>query len=135
VSRNNPDVTAKNWFELNTEAGVERKLTALWNVVPWYLGDHSRIRAANANDVRQGLSYLLRLIGMLAQLRVADFVGRAAGRVRGEVAAGYPDLKIVELPHPSPTFINRSPRNRQAVLDGLIRIRSFLDEGRNSDST
>ncbi len=39
VSRNNPDETAKNSFELHQEAGFDRKLTALSNIVPWYVID------------------------------------------------------------------------------------------------
>ena len=33
VSRNNPDETAKNFFELNREAGIPRQQTLTWNVV------------------------------------------------------------------------------------------------------
>src|ERR1041384_539481 len=44
VSKNNPDETAKNLFELQREAGIPRDLAVLWNVVPWYVGDGRRIR-------------------------------------------------------------------------------------------
>ncbi len=44
ISRNNNDDTAKNFFKLNNEADLDRKLTASWNIVPWYLGDGNRIR-------------------------------------------------------------------------------------------
>ena len=53
VSRNNPDETAKNWHNLNEEARIDRRRTAIWNIVPWYLGDGLKIRAAVAADVRQ----------------------------------------------------------------------------------
>jgi hypothetical protein len=32
VSRNNPDESARNFFELNQEAGIPRTLTATWNI-------------------------------------------------------------------------------------------------------
>ncbi len=35
VSRNNPDETAKTFFELNERAGLDRCLTVSWNIVPW----------------------------------------------------------------------------------------------------
>src|SRR5258707_58093 len=38
VSRNNPDPTAKNWFELNVAVGIDRRRTMTWNIVPWYIG-------------------------------------------------------------------------------------------------
>jgi uracil-DNA glycosylase len=127
VSRNNPDETAKNWLELNVEADIERKRTAIWNVVPWYLGDGSQIRAAKTADIRHGLVYLLQVIEMFPNLRIVGLVGRAAGRVRSQIAHQYPKLTIVEVPHPSPTFINRSPQNRPAVLDGLRKIAALLN--------
>src|SRR5438105_9981570 len=34
VSRNNPDQTAKNFFELNEQLGIPRKRTITWNIVP-----------------------------------------------------------------------------------------------------
>jgi hypothetical protein len=37
ISRNNPDETAKNFFQLNAEAKIPRKRTITWNVVPWYI--------------------------------------------------------------------------------------------------
>ena len=46
VSRNNPDETAKNFFELNREAGIPRRRTVIWNVVPWYIGTGTKIRPA-----------------------------------------------------------------------------------------
>ena len=38
ISRNNPDETAKNFFNLNQDADLPRKSTVSWNVVPWYIG-------------------------------------------------------------------------------------------------
>src|SRR6266581_3517335 len=38
ISRNNPDESAKNFFELNAEAKIPRKRTVTWNIVPWYIG-------------------------------------------------------------------------------------------------
>ncbi len=38
VSRNNPDETARNFFDLNMAAGIARRDTVCWNVVPWYIG-------------------------------------------------------------------------------------------------
>jgi hypothetical protein len=54
VSRNNPDETAKNMFLLHQDACIPRARTLLWNVVPWYIGDGARIRAATPQDLEQG---------------------------------------------------------------------------------
>lgn len=116
VSRNNPDETAKNWFEMNLEVGIDRKRTAIWNAVSWYLGTGLVIRAATAANVREAQPYLMKVLAMLPKLRAVALVGRAAGRIRPCLADDYPHLSVVELPHPSPMFVNRLVENRRAVL-------------------
>jgi uracil-DNA glycosylase len=128
VSRNNPDETAKNWFTLNAAAGIDRQRTAIWNIVPWYLGDGSQIRSATAADITQGVSYLMQVIEMLSSVRIIGLVGRAAAKARGQISDRHPKLRIVNVPHPSPTFINRSRQNRQTVLDALRGVATLLDE-------
>lgn len=61
VSRNNPDETAKTWHELNASAGIDRRRTLTWNIVPWYIGEDTRIRPATEDDIRRALPYLRRL--------------------------------------------------------------------------
>ena len=65
VSRDNPDETAKNFFLLNIEAGIDRKLTVCWNIVPWYIGSDTKIRTANSNDTASGARCLNRVISLL----------------------------------------------------------------------
>ena len=60
VSRNNPDETAKNFFEVNAEAKIPRKRTVTWNIMPWYIGDSKRIRSANRDDLQTGICELPR---------------------------------------------------------------------------
>src|SRR5439155_21756547 len=69
ISRNNPDETAKNFFELNAEAKVLRKRTVTWNIVPWYIGDGKHVRSANRADLRAGIRELPRLFSLLPRLR------------------------------------------------------------------
>jgi hypothetical protein len=38
ISRNNDDATAAATFEFMRRAGIPRKLTLIWNVVPWWNG-------------------------------------------------------------------------------------------------
>jgi hypothetical protein len=59
ISFDNPDQTARNFKAHLTGAGIERADIAIWNIVPWYLGNQegTRIRAATAADTKQGLKY------------------------------------------------------------------------------
>ncbi|MCC8651099.1 uracil-DNA glycosylase, partial [Xanthomonas hortorum] len=65
VSRNNPDETAKNFFQLNRDAGLERKRTVVWNIVPWYIGSGTKIRPATTRDLGQAAPALADLLTLL----------------------------------------------------------------------
>lgn len=68
VSRDNPDPSARNLRALLAEAGIERHRTALWNIVPWYIGTGTRIRPAAGSDVKAGASYLEKLLPLFPNL-------------------------------------------------------------------
>ena len=128
ISRNNPDETAKNWFELNLAAGIDRRRTISWNIVPWYIGNSGRIRAATMTDIDRGLPYLRRLLALLPALRVVVLIGQKAGRARASIHSQAREGTILEMPHPSPMFINRRPHHRDLVLERLQHVRQVLDE-------
>jgi len=127
VSRNNPDQTAKNWFELNVEAGIDRRRTIIWNIVPWYVGKDRRIRPVVSGDIQLGLPYLERLLSLLPALRLVVLVGKKAGQARSSIQAWASYVTIVDVPHPSPLFVNRLPGNRGLILQGLREVREVLD--------
>lgn len=128
VSRNNPDETAKNMFLLHRDACIPRTRSLLWNVVPWYIGDGARIRAATPHDLEQGLKPLPRLIQMLPKLRAVVFMGKNAQQAQPQVAALRPDLRLFACAHPSPKVINTRPGNREAILAVLREAAAFLEQ-------
>ena len=130
VSRNNPDETAKNFFELNCEAGIPRRSTLMWNVVPWYIGTGHRIRAATGTDLEAGLRPLPRLLGLLPHLRVIVLVGRKAERARALASSSHPNASLLVCPHPSPMFVNRAPANREKILAVLRQAAQLVAVGR-----
>ena len=126
ISRNNPDESAKNFFELNAEAKIPRKRTVTWNVVPWYIGDGSSIRVAKHIDLARGIRRLPRLIPLLPKLRAVVFVGRKAEHARETVARLIHDIKTFYCPHPSPQCLNTVPANRQRILDVLREVATLI---------
>ena len=122
VSRNNPDETAKNFFELNAEAGIDRLRTVIWNAVPWYIGSGNRIRPANRNDVLDAYEWLSELLTLLHKIRFVVLVGKKALHAQSLIRDLRPNLEIMTMPHPSPLYVNRAPGNRQIALESLTLL-------------
>lgn len=126
VSRNNPDETAKNFFLLNQEAGVERTRTIIWNAVPWYIGTGTKIRPARKDEVREAGIWLTELLDMLQKLRFVVLLGKKALHAKPVVHKSRPSLEVIEMPHPSPLFVNRAPGNRDLLLSALRTLAAGL---------
>lgn len=128
ISRNNPDETAKNFFELNHEAGIPRRRTVTWNVVPWYIWTKTTIRPATRADIQAADLALRRLLALLPRLRAVVLVGRAAERAATSIHATCPQLRLFVSPHPSPLFVNNKPGNRDRLLSRLREVATFLND-------
>ncbi len=126
ISRNNPDESAKNFFELNQLAGLPRELTISWNIVPWYIWTGTKIRPANKNDIEGGKKYLLDLLSLLPNLICISLCGRKAQKAQALIRASYPDISLINMPHPSPLFVNNSPENKSIILQSLKAVREQL---------
>lgn len=131
VSRNNPDETAKNFFLLNLEAGIGRRQTVIWNAVPWYLGSGIRIRPARHEDIREADRWLEELLALLHQLRFVVFVGKKSLRAKDVVRISKPQVEFMEMPHPSPMFVNRSVGNRSRIFSVLQKLSCRLKNNNN----
>jgi hypothetical protein len=119
ISRNNADESAKNFFELNRAAGIPRKATVIWNIVPWYIGSGKKIRAAQTTDLAVGLLYLERLLPILPVLRTVVIMGQKPIFAEKDIRGARPDIVILRSPHPSPLYVNNRPGNRENILTVL----------------
>jgi len=126
ISRNNPDETAKNFFELNRDAEIPRKRTVTWNIVPWYIGTGMRSRAAGKTDTDAGIRALTRVLDLLPKLRAAVLIGRKAERASQLLAQLRPAVRVFKSPHPSPLFVNNAQGNRQRILDVFLEVTKCL---------
>ncbi len=127
ISRNNPDETAKNFFQLNQQSGIPRKRTITWNIIPWYIGSGSRIRPANSDDIEVGIQPLNSLLDLLPRLRAIVLIGQKAQRGSIHIARLRPNVRLFKSPHPSPLFVNNSPLNREKILIVLREVADYLD--------
>lgn len=110
ISFDNPDQTARNFKEQLDKAGIKRSEIAIWNVVPWYLGNSkkTKIRAAQSRDITKCLGYLGDLVTMLQNLECIILVGGAARKAH--VYLSHKTIvRILSCHHPSPRVKNSSP--------------------------
>lgn len=127
VSMNNPDETAKNFFEISREAGIDRKRIVTWNTVPWYIGSDSKIRPATSSDIAAGVMSLADLLQLLPRLRAIVLVGGKAQKTENHVRRVASHLKVFTSPHPSPLFVNRRPENRDKLINDWRAVQAFLE--------
>jgi len=96
ISRNNDDATADATFEFMRQAGIPRKLTVIWNLIPWWNGT----RKVTARELHQGAECVVELLKLLPALSAVVMVGRSAGLARPYFATT--DLALIDSYHPSP---------------------------------
>ena len=96
VSRDNDDPTAEAIFRFMHEAGVPRRETVLWNLIPGWNGTRKII----AREVSEGAQEVLRLVRLLPNLRTVVLVGGRARSARPLLADGA--FKLFASDHPSP---------------------------------
>lgn len=111
ISRNNDDQTAENVFNFMRAAGIERKRTVLWNVMP---GWNATIRY-NAAEVRQGVEEIRHLLPLLPMLRTVVLVGGPARRALRLLQALRSDLLIHTSAHPSGQCYRFNPAQWNAI--------------------
>ena len=115
VSRDNPDPSAKNMWNLQQEARLRRQDVLLWNIVPWYLGDGQNIRPPLPQELEEGQQWLTELLKLLSYLKVVVLVGRKAQRAAPLIQT-CKNLSLYKTFHTSNQVFNRWPEKRDEVL-------------------
>jgi hypothetical protein len=103
ISRNNDDPTAEATFRFMQSAGIPRKITVIWNVIPWWNGT----RLITSSELEEGVACVRELIALLPRLSAVVFVGRKAARA-SQLLDGA-NLSLFTSAHPSPLVRARYP--------------------------
>ncbi|MDP9442279.1 MAG: uracil-DNA glycosylase [Actinomycetota bacterium] len=128
ISPDNNDDSAAAVFELEREAGLSRDRLLHWNIVPWYVGDGTRIRAVNKADRAEAAPWLAELLALLPNLRVVVLCGDAAQDGWDDYRGARPeDLWVIRCPHPSPVNLRTRPRSREEILDAFTEAAWIVD--------
>lgn len=117
ISCDNNDATAENALRTREEAGLDRKLVVHWNVIPYYIGSNTKIRAWDPADVAAAGPLLAELLALLPNLRCVVLGGGAAQRAWKDFGPTSPAMQVIECPHPSATNVNTRPGTREAIVD------------------
>lgn len=127
VSRDNATGTAANLFRFLAEAGIARRDTLIWNAVPWVIHAPGALnRAPRRSEATAAAPYFAPLLALLPRLAVVVPAGRFAHEAAAPLAALRPDLPVVPIPHPSPTYVCTSPSVRERILAGLTQAARHL---------
>ncbi|GJE59388.1 uracil-DNA glycosylase [Methylobacterium trifolii] len=127
VSRDNPTGTAANLFRFLAGEEIPRGDTLIWNAVPWVIhAEGAPNRAPRPAEMRAAAPYLAPLLTLLPRLCVVVLAGRVAGEGAAPVAALRPDLPVIRVPHPSPTYVCTSPEVPARIRAGLAQAAVIL---------
>ncbi|VUD73785.1 hypothetical protein MET9862_04405 [Methylobacterium symbioticum] len=135
VSRDNATGTAANLFRFLAEAGIARSDTVIWNAVPWVIHAEGALnRAPRRTELRAAEPYLAPLLDRLPDLAVVVLAGRFAGEARGAITHLRPALPVVDVPHPSPTYVCTAPTVPARIRAGLAEAAVILRTSRQGTS-
>jgi hypothetical protein len=116
ISCDNNDGAAANTRQTRIEAGVDRSDVVHWNVIPYYIGTDTKIRAWQPGDVANAGPMLAELVDLLPRLRSVILGGRAAQQGWQEHGPADPRIRAFPCPHPSVTNVNTRPTVWPAVV-------------------
>ncbi|MBN2863894.1 MAG: uracil-DNA glycosylase [Bacteroidales bacterium] len=110
ISFDNPDPSALNFKKQLEDAGIKRSEIAIWNIVPWYIGNSNKtqIRAAKGSDIQNGLLYLSDVIKEIPGLKFIILMGGAARKAHVYLSK-ITTARIVSCHHTSIRVQNANP--------------------------
>jgi uracil-DNA glycosylase len=128
VTRDSANGTAANLFRFLAEARIRRADTLIWNAVPWLIHAEGALnRAPYRGEVAAAAPYLAPLLDLLPRLAVAVLAGRFAAGTAPALAVLRPDLPVIVVPHPSPTYVCTSPEVPARIRRGLAEAALVLE--------
>ncbi|MDP4002005.1 uracil-DNA glycosylase [Methylobacterium sp. NEAU K] len=131
VTRDSANGTASNLFRFLSQAGIARSDTLIWNAVPWLIhAEGAPNRAPRRAEVAAAAPYLALLLDLLPRFTVAVLAGRFAGGAAPAIEALRPNLPLIAIPHPSPTYVCTSPDVAARICRGLAEAAAILRKPR-----
>ncbi len=121
ISRNNDDPTAEATFDFMQQAGIPRKLTVIWNVVPWWNGT----RKVTTQELQEGSACVKDLRGLLPALCAVVLVGANAAMARPYLETT--GLALFSSDHPSPLVRARFRERWEAIPAEWAKVKTTIE--------
>ena len=122
ISRNNDDPTAEAIFKFMEQANIPRKLTVIWNIIPWWNG----MRKVTAKELKEGAATIDSLVKLLPALAVIVMVGRKAKKARRFLK--NTGLELIDSYHPSPIVRATYPSKWGAIPSEWKQVLTRIQE-------
>ena len=122
ISRNNNDPSAEATIAFMRQAGIPRKLTVSWNVIPWWNGT----RKVTGSELRDGIGCVRELISMLPRLSVVVMVGQKAAKAKPYLE--NTGLALFTSDHPSPLVKAKFRERWNAIPSEWAKVGRFISE-------
>lgn len=127
VSRDNPGPAQRNLKSFMEQVGLERRETVIWNLYPW-LPDLEKPKASlRRAQIEEGIEKLITLLPHFPDLATVVFAGRVAQQAMLRVRHAFPDISLLEMPHPSPLSVCTHPSVRQRILSTLRDAKQSIE--------
>lgn len=107
VSIDNDDATAANLWRAFAETGLDRDVSLLWNVVPWFVGTAEVGATPTAAELLLGRAWLASFLALLPRLRVLVALGGSAQAAVAPLDLRVRNVAVLLSPHPSHRVDNR----------------------------
>ena len=129
VSRNNPDPTAKNLWQLMHNAEIPREDTLIWNICPWYVGENGHILPVSATDIQLAQPYLRELLALIPRLQMIVLIGKRAQSAKPYLSS-ITSLPIQCTYHMSAQVFNRWLDKKKTTQEEFAAIGKFLRDNK-----
>lgn len=126
VSRDNNDQSADNFFRMNQEVSLDRKLTVSWNVVPWALRETGKNRTPKGKEIDEAARQYLHRVLNIVNPRVVVLFGNSAHKAEEVINLWSGRVCLIKTNHPSPQNVTPRPEMWQKITAALSRAKACI---------
>lgn len=116
---------AKNICELVETAGIARRDTLFWNIVPWSVSNGQRRRETTDQDLQQALPYLRQMLELLPDLKAIVMFGKNAQKAEGAIGR-VTSVRLFSMDMPSPRVFNVWPEKKAQTQEKFRQVAAML---------